>query len=1047
MQKRRDWENPEVFGINKEPGRSFFFHFPDNPDDWRIKLNGKWKFNWVPKPADRPRDFFKPGFDDSAWDDMDVPGLWELKGYGIPYYLSSSYPPAIVTNKNRIPSIDENDNPVGSYRLEFECPEGWLDREIYIHFGAVKSAFYLWINGQQVGYSQGSMTPAEFRLNPYIKAGKNLLSVEVYRYSDGTYLEDQDMWFLSGIYRDVFLYSRPKMAIRDFSALTDLDSDYQTGDLKLAVEIDNQTGARAADLKLKVQLTDLEDPAPKGSQLEFEYPLGVIGDQLFTFTELISIENPKKWSAEFPNLYQLDLCLVDRDEIIDRVRHNIGFKKVEIKKGQLFINGRSILLKGVNRHDFDPDNGWIVPNTVYMKDILILKRNNINAVRTSHYPCDPRFYDLCDRFGIYVMDEADLETHGVRKHIPGSRPEWRGSTIDRGERVVHRDKNRACVIMWSLGNEAGYGENFKAMKSAMIAIDESRPFHYEGDYQVEISDVFSRMYGSPMDFESVGQKKDLKGFMMWLESAFLGMAGGLKAEVYRDKPFVLCEYAHAMGNSLGNFRKFMDLFEKYPQFIGGFVWDFVDQAIRVRDDDGTEKWLYGGDFGESKTNGIFCTNGIVAADRVPHPCLTEVKKVYQDIGFESISSEKGAYLVKNRNNFRSLDYVDVKWEIAEDGIITQEGIIQPGDVEAGASDIVRVPILWEALGETSEAILTLRSLLNQDQPWAKKGYEIAFDQFILQQRQQRETEAVDSPQLRVEHRDDKISLEAPDFSCLFNRSTGCLESYRHKGVEYFDAPLAPNFFRAYIDNDGSVAIGLPDGLLKSILKRIFPDRSWQKAGDSRRIKSFNLKTKNSGAVKIRFQSGMKYARGGLTTEYTVWGDGRIVVTNSLTPVKDLVRFGMQGRMPKEFNRMSFYGRGPQENYIDRKTGSAIGIYEGEVRDFTHDYVRPQENGNHTDVRWMSLKNQNGGGLVFTAGGDRLLETSAWPYSQEDLDCAGHIHELPSREFLTFNIDWGQRGVGGDHPGHAALHDEFKLKKNKRYEYSFEIAPASLRQSN
>ncbi|MBU2515872.1 DUF4981 domain-containing protein [bacterium] len=1040
MTKKRDWEDPEVFGINKEPARSFFFHFPDNPDDWRINLNGDWKFFWVPRPSERPTGFYRSDFDDSAWDKVKVPGVWQLQGYDTPYYISSSYPPAIETRKNRIPAIDENDNPVGSYRMEFDCPEHWLERDIHIHFGAVKSAFYLWINGEKVGYSQASMTPAEFRLNSYIKAGKNQLAVEVYRYSDGTYLEDQDMWFFSGIYRDVFLFCAPKVAIWDFFALADLAADYKNGILRLGVDCQNYSVALASDLRLVAKIKDLRGIDSQWNLL-LEEKVKIPADESLKINREVTVENPGKWSAETPNLYELELCLLnEKNETIDQVRHKIGFKKVEIDDGRLLINGCPVLLKGVNRHDYDPDHGWAVPDSVYLKDILILKRNNINSVRTSHYPDDPRFYDLCDQYGIYVMDEADVETHGVRKHLPGSRPEWKEAVIDRGVRMVHRDKNRACVFMWSLGNEAGFGDNFKAMKTAMLKIDRSRPFHYEGDYNLEISDVFSRMYGSPMDFERVGEKKNLNGFMIWLESRFLGMAGPLKAHVYKDKPFMLCEYAHCMENSLGNFQKFMDLFEKYPQFIGGYIWDFVDQTIRIKEKDGSEKWLYGGDFGESKTNGIFCANGIVAADRTPHPALTEVKKVYQNIGVEAVDLDKGIFRIKNKNSFRSLDYLDLKWEISRNGFLMQEGVLKPPDIDPSGSVEMEIPFDRSGFIKEDEILLTIRSLLNRDEKWAKKGYEVAFDQFLLQKGLTQFEEASEYPALKTEHQPGKIRISSQGFSCSFDKKTGCLESYRVEEVEYLSAPLTPNFFRAPIDNDGSVSDGLPDGLLKKIVHILFPDRSWQKAGLQRTVRSIDIKDSKLGVVEIIVNSDLKYSKGGLRSVYTIHGNRKIAVIHSFIPKKDLVRFGMQGKMPGRFDRMSWYGRGPQENYIDRKTGSAVGIYEGQVADFFHHYVRPQENGNHTDVRWMALKDTSGKGLLFNHGGEKFLETSAWPYSQEDLDSAGHIYELKPGDSVTFNVDYGQRGVGGDHPGLAALHDEFKLKKNKKYSYSFWIVP-------
>jgi beta-galactosidase len=1042
MKVKQNWEDPEVFGINKEPGRAYFVHFPDKGDEWTILLNGKWKFNWVPKPLLKPDGFHCTDFDDTDWDEIQVPGVWQLQGYDTLYYLSSSYPPAIETRKNRIPAIDNDDNPVGSYRCEFVIPDNWQERDIFIHFGAVKSAFYLWVNGRLVGYSQGSMTPAEFNLSPYLKPGKNLLAVQVYRYSDGTYLEDQDMWFFSGIYRDVFLFSTPKTAIKDFYAHCELDNQYKDAVLELSVDVFNTTQSRVEDLKLIVRIRESSENLGDWNEV-MNVSLGVDSKSESNWKECCSVSNPNKWSAEEPNLYDLEISLFNsRNEVIDRVIHPIGFKKVEIESGVLKVNGQPILLKGVNRHDYDPDNGWAVSDELYLKDILLLKRNNINAVRTSHYPADPRFYGLCDRYGIYVMDEADVETHGVRKTVPGSLPEWKEAVVDRARRMVLRDRNRACIIMWSLGNEAGFGDNFKAMKEEILKFDKTRPVHYEGDYRCEISDVFSRMYGSPMDYERVGRKEELKGFIIWLESSFLGMAGPVTPEMYDDKPFLLCEYAHAMGNSLGNFQKFMDVFVKYPQCTGGFIWDFADQAIRSRDKDGQELWLYGGDFEESRTNGIFCSNGIVTADRKPHPALVEVKKVYQDIHIEGVTLSEGLIRITNRNSFRALNHVDLRWEIMENGETVQEGILGCSEIQAMESKELKIPFEPGYLRRENEVFLTVRFLLKENTPWAKAGHETAFEQFLIWKKKPREDETLDLPELQMTETREHFEFQAESFACAIGKQSGCIESYQLKGKELLASKIKPNFFRAPIDNEGSVSEGLPKGILKSIVHRFFPDRRWEKSSRNRSVKSIKIINKDRASCEITVVSRLSGSKKGLETSYRILGNGKIKITNSLHPTRDLIRFGMQGSFVPGYQQLAFYGRGPDENYMDRKSGSPVAIYRGAVADFIHSYVRPQENGNHTDVRWISLANNKGEGLTFHSPENRFLEASGWPYTQEELDQADHIHELPFKEEVTFNIDYGQRGVGGDHPGLSVLHDEYKLKKGKMYNYSFWLTPTT-----
>ena len=548
---------------------------------------------------------------------MAVARLWKA------IYLSSSYPDAIETAKDKIPAINHAKNEVGIYRRTFTVPAEWKGKQIFIHFGAVKSAFFLYINGKRVGYSQGSMTPAEFRITDAIHAGENSITAEVYRYSDGTYLEDQDMWFLSGIYRDVYLYAENDIYLRDFYARAELDEACQDATLSVWTGVANWGKETVEDIVLDAALVG-------GTKLSFE-PLELValpGNTRSFFTA--DIEKPLQWSAEAPNLYTLVLTLRKGDQVLSCKSVRIGFKRIEIKGEQLLVNGSPVLLKGVNRHDFDPDHGWAVPRERYYEDLNLMKQANINAIRTSHYPDDPFFYELCDEYGFYVMDECDMETHGVRrKDVPGSNPMWTQAVVDRARRMVIRDRNHACVCIWSLGNEAGDGENFKYMKQAILYHDDSRPVHYEGDFDLTTSDFISRMYPNGEMMEKLGTRQPITVSMF--ENIANSLAADNKpitAEMYRGKPVVLCEFAHAMENSLGNFQEFMDAFEKYDNLCGGFIWDFVDQAIHKKEN-GVDKWLYGGDFDEGATSGYFCANGIIAADRTPHPSYYEVKKVYQ----------------------------------------------------------------------------------------------------------------------------------------------------------------------------------------------------------------------------------------------------------------------------------------------------------------------------------------------------------------------------------------------------------------------------------
>ncbi|MCP4762424.1 MAG: beta-galactosidase, partial [archaeon] len=605
INKKMDWEIPEMIGKNKEPAHNTLISYPnseialendDNKSPFFLNLNGKWKFNWVKKPADRPIDFFKKDYDVKNWDELKVPSNWQMHGYGIPIYTNITYPYSIGTEE--IPSIDHEYNPVGSYRRDFKVPKDWISekREIFIHFAGVKSAFYIWINGKKVGYSQGSMTPAEFNITKFLNKGKNILSVEVYRWSDGSYLEDQDMWRLSGIYRDVFLYATPKLHLRDFFAICDFDSTYSDAILKIAAKVKNYGEKPFKSYKIEVSLLDSENGIISNDPL-MEANLDVNSGEECVINLQSEVKNPNKWSAETPYLYKLVLSLKDPEEnVIEAEICNFGFRKVELKNEQIYINGKSIIFKGVNRHDHHPDHGRAVPLESMIEDIKIFKKNNINAVRTSHYPNHPTFYDLCDQYGIYVLDECNIESHGLRKILPNSLPEWTNACLDRMTSMVERDKNHPCIFMWSLGNEAGTGDNFIKMKASALEIDHTRPIHYEGDYNFEYSDIYSVMYASPQGVEKVGQKKS--GFA-------LTKFKNVKRDLYEGKPYLLCEYAHAMGNSLGNFQKFMDIFEKYDNCIGGFIWDYVDQGLRKTSDDGEEFWAYGGDYGDEPHSGSF----------------------------------------------------------------------------------------------------------------------------------------------------------------------------------------------------------------------------------------------------------------------------------------------------------------------------------------------------------------------------------------------------------------------------------------------------------
>ncbi|MGI6615960.1 MAG: glycoside hydrolase family 2 TIM barrel-domain containing protein [Dethiobacteria bacterium] len=1035
--KRYEWEDLEVIGINKERGRCTSFPYPDRKaalaDDrsaYTLSLNGSWSFHWAPRPADRPADFFKPGYDSSDWDRIEVPSNMEIAGYGIPIYKNIGYSRSI--GKCRIPQIDHNDNPVGSYLREFTIPGGWEGREIYIHFAGVKSAFYLWVNGVFAGYSQGSMTPAEFKITGLLEKGVNRVAVEVYKWSDGSYLEDQDMWRLSGIYRDVYLVAMPPLQIRDYFIHCEFDEDYRDATLHVEAAVMGRALAGPEHGRLEIALFDeMDEPVELDEKMTVAAALekGAGNAEETTLKLQGRVNNPRKWSAEEPHLYKVLLTLEDEaGRIIDLRCSRFGFRQVEIKERQLFINGRSIKLKGVNRHEFHPLHGHAVPLEITEADIRLLKANNINAIRTSHYPNHPGFYDLCDRYGIYVMDEADLETHGLRHRVPGSDPRWREACVDRMVRMVERDKNHPCIFSWSLGNEAGYGDNFRWMKQAAQQIDSTRPFHYEGDHVLDISDFFSLMYATPQTVEKIGRNEAVR--VGYLETNN-PLGRRVVPRQYRDKPFVLCEYAHAMGNSLGNFQKYMDLFERYPHCIGGFIWDFADQSILKKTAGGEDFWAYGGDFGDSPHDGFFCGDGIVAADRSLHPALHEVKKVYQEIAVQALDLAAGRLRVENKYRFRSLEFVELRWRVSADGRVIEEGALEPVAVPPGESREITIPYTAPPAERGAEYHLLVEFLLAEDTPYAPQGHIMAWEQFSLPFAvRERKASPVSPDPLKVREGGGLIVVRGVDFSVAVERRKGCLVSYAVRGDEFISAPMQPNFHRVSTCNDFGVGNHL------SFLRWGGP---WKGVERRRRVRRIFWEQPEPCLVKITVVSRVRFGKTPLTVTYTIGGDGGVAVSAEMIPWINMDRFGMITAVPGRYSQMTWFGKGPHETMLDRDKSGVLGIHSLPVEEAIHDYLYPQENGNRSAVRWVSFTDERGEGLLIEDAGGTHLNVTAWPYWRDDLEKAQHIHELPRRDNITLQIDYRQKGVGGDIPGLLGLHDEFKLKRGLLHRYGFKMS--------
>jgi beta-galactosidase len=1015
-----DWENPDVVGINKEPGHCTLVPYSDietaikadrKASRFYKSLNGNWRFHWVSKPADRPLNFYESSYDVSAWDQIPVPSNWQMHGYGIPIYLNVPYP--FPPNP---PYIPHDYNPVGSYRRGFTISEEWKNRQIFLHFDGVKSAFYVWMNGQKVGYSQDSMTPAEFNITQYLKSGENTLAVEVYRWSDGSYLEDQDMWRLSGIYRNVYLFATPQVHIRDFFVRTDLDESYSDATLMIRPKITNFTDESLEGWTIEAQLYDpdtepvLAQPLSRtvSSIIEEKYPQR--DNVKFALLEH-KVSNPKKWSAEFPYLYTLVLTLKDAEgKTIEAESCRVGFREVEIKDGQLFVNGRSIKLFGVNRHEHDPDHGRAIPVSRMIQDIKLLKQHNINAVRTSHYPDDPTWYDLCDRYGIYLIDEANLESHGLKGYLSNV-ADWHNAFVERAIRMVERDKNHPSVIFWSLGNETGCGPNHAAMSAWIKEYDPTRPIHYEG------------AVGDPVDYPYVD--------MISRMYARIPQIIRLATDPNDNRPMVLCEYAHAMGNSVGNLKEYWDAIRSHKRLIGGFIWDWADQGLRKKSPDGKYFWAYGGDFGDKPNDGNFCCNGLVQPDRKPNPSLYEVKKVYQRVHVLPIDILAGKFRIYNEYDFLNLDFADIRCELVADGRVINKGTLPKLSLPARAQRNIQLDFKKPEFQPGAEYWIKIIFSLAADTSWAKKGHVLAWDQFKMPF-DVPPTPVVDPnmiPSLTLKQDSEKIVVSGSDFELVFGKDSGALESFDFNGKQLIASALVPNFWRVPIDNDEGN--GMP--------KRL---GVWRNAGPNRTINTVNAKQVKPQIVRVTTEAAIRVGTNSThKTIYTVYGNGDIIIDSKFTPVgdnlPDLPRFGMQMAVPGQLKRLTWLGRGPHETYWDRKTGGAFGLYSGHVNNIIHRYVRPQENGNRSDVRWMALTDREGVGLV--AVGMPAIDVSAWPFTMQDLEKAKHIHELPQRDTITVNLDYKQMGVGGDDSWGARTHPEYTLPA-KSYHYRLRLMP-------
>ncbi|MBN2878363.1 MAG: DUF4981 domain-containing protein [Clostridia bacterium] len=997
---KENYLNPEIFEVNKEKPRFSYKDLSENKK--QFSLNGEWDFSYSLYPAVRPKEFYKQGYDTGEWDKINVPSVWELSGYGRPQYLAYAYPDAIKVKKNQIPGIDPHDNPVGSYKKTFTVDESYLQGKTIVHFGAVKSAFYLWVNGEYVGYSQGSMTPHEFDITQYIKAGENSIAAEVYKYSDGTYLEDQDMWFFAGIYRDVYIYNLPESHIFDAFARSEIKGE--DADVLLDIELKN-----AAGKSLKALL--------KGNGREEKLFDGVVNGDLLSIRH--SAKNIKKWSAEQPNLYSIELRLSDGEKELQALEIDFGFIEVKIENGIFYVNSQPVKLKGVNRHDYSPETGWAVSKELREKDIKIMKQNNINALRCSHYPNPSHTYELCNKYGLYVIDEADVESHGIRKTgIPGNDKRFKEAMINRAQRMVERDKNHPSIIMWSLGNEAGDGENFSHMKEAILKIDSSRPIHYEGDIDLTKSDVLSLMYPSPDEEEVFGKRLDKNlSFFQKLSNQFTADNKGFTKEMYMDKPIMNCEYAHAMENSLGNFKEHMDVFEKYDNFMGGFIWDFVDQSIHENG-----RWLYGDDFGYKRNHSIYCCNGIVAGDRTLHPAMHEVFKVYQNFNFALVGSELN---IKNKNYFVSSAEYDFSYEIKLEGSTVEKGSIANVNIEPLKESTYSLNL--PMCDKQGEYVLFVYAKTKAESLYAGKGSTVAWEQFVIKNNPRAKNQMTPEP-LAIEEHAGTIAASNEYISVEIDKKTGALKCLDFGDGDILVSPIEFSLSRAMTDND----VGL--GNFVKFMKLFETGAKWQRYEKSRKVRSVAIKKdETSIQVSVAYRARKtKY----LKLVYDIAGSGEISISGEILPKSDMAAFGIIGQISKSYDTFSWYGNGPHETYIDRHTGAKIGRYTMKASDMATDYVRPQENGNRYGIRHAEITDAVN---RINIEAERPFEASLLPNTIGDYEKAKHIDELPQRDSVTLTLRSHMMGVGGDVPGIAQLMEKYTLPKGRKYEFCFRLS--------
>lgn len=1063
-----DWENLSVLEINREPARAYFIPFANekqaltndkNRSPYFQSLNGNWKFHWVPRPEERPVDFYKTDFDDRQWKTIPVPSNWEMQGYGTPIYVSSGYPfridpPRVTSEPPKDYTAYRERNPVGSYRRTFDLPELWNNRRTFIRFEGVQSAFYIWVNGKKAGYSQGSMSPSEFDITDYVQKGKNQISIEVYRWCDGSYLEDQDMWRTSGIHRDVYLYSTGDVRISNFAIRTILDKDYKDASLQIKPELKSYNGNKLEGWYIQAELFDTNNQPVLEKALKHDaLPIlnadnkaAVLNDRTpqrgaakFAWLEG-NIANPLKWTAETPDLYTLVMSLKnDEGKTIETVSCKVGFRSIEIKDGQLLINGHPIRLRGVNRHEHNPRTGRSISEEDMIKDITLMKQANINAVRTSHYPNVPRWYELCDQYGLYVMDEADIEEHGLRGKL-ASDPMWNAAFMDRAIRMAERDKNHPSIIFWSMGNEAGYGANFASISAWLKDFDPTRPIHYEGAQGTPTDpktvDIISRFYPRVQDEYlnpniPEGEDKERAENARWERLLSIAL------DTTNNRPVLTSEYAHSMGNALGNFKEYWDEIYSNKRMLGGFIWDWVDQGLYKKDADGREFLAYGGDFGDKPNLHAFCFNGIVFADRGLTPKYFEVKKVYQPMKVEidKIDPDEILLNITNRNHFINLDEYNIKWSIIANGDTLKSGNIS-ADIPYGKTRNISVKTGKYTTAKENDIWLRVSFQLKENTLWATKNFETGFEQLKIKEGINNNSTAKIEHFKSITKENDLIQITGQRFTAVFDMQKASLTSLKYNGMEMLVSYPMFQGYRSPVDNDK----GFGNWLAKD----------WKQQGlDSLKRVINNCKVIKETKDYIKIQATVSnFSKNGSIEHIAIWtinGDGNIGISNSFIPkgeLPELPRLGITMSLNQDLEQFEWYGHGPYENYADRKESCPMGIYKSTVTEQYVAYPRPQDTGNKEGVRWLKLTDKKGKGIRIdcTSG---TMSTSALHFSANDLDKASHAYLLNPRKEVILSLDAIMLGLGNSSCGPGVL-KKYAVEK-RTYNLEINIKSESTKQ--